>query len=54
MKKTGSDLSGPKLITAVRAIEYDGLLGHFKYDDTGLGLHQTQIGIIKGGKIAPA
>jgi branched-chain amino acid transport system substrate-binding protein len=54
MKKTPSDLSGPKLIAAVRAIEYDGLLGHFKYDDTGLGLHQTQIGIIKGGKVTPA
>jgi len=29
------------------------LLGHFKYDDTGLGLHATQIGIVKSGKIVP-
>ena len=54
MKKTSADLSGPKLIAAVRTVEYDGLLGHFKYDDTGLGLHATQIGIIKAGKIVPA
>ena len=53
MKKTASDLSGPKLIVAVRSIEYDGLLGHFKYDETGLGLHQTQVGLIKGGKVTP-
>ena len=53
MKKTPTDLSGPKLIEAVRSIEYDGLLGKFKYDATGLGLHATQIGIIKAGKIVP-
>jgi len=50
MKKT-SDLSGPKLIEAVRSITYDGLLGQFKYDEVGLGLHATQIGILKAGKI---
>jgi branched-chain amino acid transport system substrate-binding protein len=54
MRKAGSDLSGPKLTEAVRSIEYDGLLGHFKYDDRGLGLHATQIGFIKGGKVVPA
>jgi branched-chain amino acid transport system substrate-binding protein len=53
MKKTPTDLSGPKLIEAVRSIEYEGLLGKFKYDATGLGLHATQIGIIKAGKIVP-
>lgn len=54
MKTTSNDLSGPKLIAAVRSITYDGLLGQFKYDDTGLGLHATQIGIIKSGAISPA
>jgi branched-chain amino acid transport system substrate-binding protein len=54
MRKAGSDLSGPKLTAAVRSIEYDGLLGHFKYDDHGLGLHATQIGFIRGGKVVPA
>ena len=47
MKTTSSDLSGPKLIAAMRSITYDGLLGTFKYDETGLGLHATQVGIIQ-------
>lgn len=54
MKKTPKDLTGPKLIAAVRSVSYNGLLGHFQYDDLGLGLHQTQIGIVKGGKVVPA
>lgn len=54
MKKTPSDLSGPKLIAAVRQVSYDGLLGHFQFDEAGLGLHQTQIGIVKAGKVVPA
>ncbi|HZV53129.1 MAG TPA: ABC transporter substrate-binding protein [Candidatus Dormibacteraeota bacterium] len=53
MRKTPHDLSGPKLIAAVRSISYDGLLGRFHFDDRGLGLHATQIGIIKDGKIVP-
>ena len=54
MKTTSSDLSGPKLIAAMRSITYDGLLGTFKYDETGLGLHATQVGIIHNGQITPA
>lgn len=53
MKKTPNDLSGPKLINAVRSITYDGLLGTFKFDQQGLGLHATQMGTIKGGKVVP-
>ena len=51
MKSTPNDLSGQKLADAVRSVTYEGLLGQFKYDADGLGLHATQIGIIKGGKI---
>jgi branched-chain amino acid transport system substrate-binding protein len=54
MKKTPNDLSGPKLIAAIRSLSYAGLLGTFKYDDTGLGLHATQVGIIRNGQITPA
>ncbi|MGH7762036.1 MAG: ABC transporter substrate-binding protein [Candidatus Dormibacteraceae bacterium] len=54
MKKTPNDLSGPKLIAAVRSITYQGLLGTFKFDDTGLGLHATQIGVIHNAQITPA
>ncbi len=51
MKTTPNDLSGQKLADAVRGVTYEGLLGQFKYDATGLGLHATQIGILKAGKI---
>ena len=51
MKTTAGDLSGQKLADAVRSITYDGLLGQFKFDSAGLGLHATQIGILKAGKI---
>jgi branched-chain amino acid transport system substrate-binding protein len=54
MRKTAKDLSGPRLAAAVRSVDYNGLLGRFKYDDTGLGLHQTQIGIIHAGRVVPA
>jgi len=53
MRKAQPDLGGQRLVDAVRAIEYDGLLGHFKYDERGLGLHATQIGTIKAGKVTP-
>jgi branched-chain amino acid transport system substrate-binding protein len=53
MRKARSDLSGPRLVEAVRSIEYDGLLGHFKYDEKGLGLHATQIGTIRAGRVVP-
>ncbi|HZU16290.1 MAG TPA: ABC transporter substrate-binding protein [Candidatus Dormibacteraeota bacterium] len=53
MRRTPTDLSGPRLIAAVRSIDYDGLLGHFKFDEQGLGLHATQVGVIKDGKVVP-
>lgn len=53
MRKTPNDLSGPKLIAAIRSITYEGLLGTFKYDDIGLGLHATQVGIIHNAAIQP-
>lgn len=53
MRKTPHDLSGPKLIAAVRSISYDGLLGRFHFDAQGLGLHATQIGVIKDGRVVP-
>ena len=32
-------------------VKYKGLLGNFAFDEKGLGLHDTQIGIIKKGKL---
>jgi branched-chain amino acid transport system substrate-binding protein len=39
------------LAQAIHKVKYTGLLGTFAFDGTGLGLHDTQIGIIKKGKI---
>jgi branched-chain amino acid transport system substrate-binding protein len=39
------------LSAAIHKVKYSGLLGRFEFDKTGLGLHDTQIGIIKKGKI---
>ncbi|MEU4222952.1 ABC transporter substrate-binding protein [Nonomuraea sp. NPDC026600] len=42
---------GRPLADAIRAVKRDGLLGDFAYDDSGVGIHATQIGLIKAGKI---
>ena len=36
---------------AMHDTTYDGLLGQFKYNDKGVGLSKTHIGVIKGGKV---
>jgi branched-chain amino acid transport system substrate-binding protein len=43
--------TGAKLADAVRATSYDGLVGTFKFDENGVGIHETQIGTIKSGKL---
>ncbi|MFJ9381574.1 ABC transporter substrate-binding protein [Streptomyces sp. NPDC101455] len=52
--KTSKIATGQKLADAIRATRYDGLLGDFKYDATGVGIFKTTIGIIKGGKLEAA
>jgi branched-chain amino acid transport system substrate-binding protein len=42
---------GRPLADAIRAVKHDGLLGNFAYDGSGVGIHATQIGLIKAGKI---
>jgi branched-chain amino acid transport system substrate-binding protein len=44
--------TGEKLADAIRATKYAGLLGNFEYDETGVGIHATSIGVIKTGKLA--
>ena len=39
---------------AIRGTKYDGLLGNFAYDETGVGIFETSIGVIKGGKLVAA
>lgn len=50
-----SDLAtGKKLADEIRATKYQGLLGDFAYDETGVGIFRTTIGVIKDGKLSAA
>ena len=49
--KDSDGATGEKLADAMRATKYPGLLGDFAYDETGVGIHETSIGIIKSGKL---
>jgi branched-chain amino acid transport system substrate-binding protein len=52
--KNSDVATGQELADAIRATKHDGLLGDFAYDDTGVGIFATTIGLIKGGKLAAA
>jgi branched-chain amino acid transport system substrate-binding protein len=43
--------TGQELADAIRATRYDGLLGDFAFDETGVGIHATSIGVITAGKL---
>jgi branched-chain amino acid transport system substrate-binding protein len=43
--------TGKALADAIRATKYQGLLGNFAYDDTGVGIFATSIGVISNGKV---
>jgi branched-chain amino acid transport system substrate-binding protein len=49
--KNSKGATGQKLADAIRATKYDGLLGDFDYDEAGVGIHETAIGVIKSGKL---
>ena len=51
--KTCHACTGMNLANAIRATQYDGLLGNFSYDSSGVGIFATKIGIITDGKIVP-
>ncbi|MFF2324985.1 MULTISPECIES: ABC transporter substrate-binding protein [unclassified Streptomyces] len=52
--KNNGVAGGKKLADEIRATKYQGLLGDFAYDDTGVGIFRTTIGIIKDGKLSAA
>jgi len=52
--KTSNAATGQALADAIRATKYKGLLGDFAYDETGVGIFATQIGVIKDGKLIAA
>jgi branched-chain amino acid transport system substrate-binding protein len=52
--KTSSVAKGQALADAIRGTKRAGLLGNFSYDDTGVGISATSIGVITNGKLVPA
>jgi branched-chain amino acid transport system substrate-binding protein len=52
--KNSGVATGQKLADAIRATKYQGLLGDFAFDKTGVGIFATSIGTIKNGKLAAA
>ena len=52
--KNSNVATGQALADAIRATKYKGLLGDFAYDETGVGIFATQIGVIKDGKLVSA
>ncbi len=49
--KNSDGATGQELADAIRATKYDGLLGDFDYDESGVGIHATSIGVITSGKL---
>jgi branched-chain amino acid transport system substrate-binding protein len=49
--KSSNVATGQQLADAIRATRYDGLLGNFAYDDTGVGISATSIGVIRDGQM---
>jgi branched-chain amino acid transport system substrate-binding protein len=52
--KTSNGATGQKLADAIRATKYQGLLGSFSFDNTGVGISATSIGTIQNGKLVAA
>ena len=52
--KTSNVATGKPLADAIRATKYQGLLGDFAYDNTGVGIFATSIGKISNGKLVAA
>jgi branched-chain amino acid transport system substrate-binding protein len=49
--KTSNLADGKALADAIRATKYQGLLGDFAFDQTGVGIFETSIGTIRDGKL---
>jgi branched-chain amino acid transport system substrate-binding protein len=46
--------TGEKLADAIRNTKYQGLQGAFSFNEKGIGLSSTQIGVIQAGKVVTA
>ena len=52
--KTSNVAQGQALADAIRGTKRTGLLGTFSFDDTGVGISATSIGVITNGTLVPA
>jgi branched-chain amino acid transport system substrate-binding protein len=52
--KNSGVATGKKLADAIRAVRHQGLMGDFAYDETGVGIKATTIGIVKNGEVVKA
>lgn len=52
--KNSNVAAGKALADAIRATKYQGLLGGFAFDNTGVGIFATSIGTIQDGKLVAA
>jgi len=52
--KNSKEATGQDLADAIRATKHAGLLGNFAFNETGVGIFATTIGLIKGGKLVAA
>ncbi|GAB3426857.1 type 1 periplasmic-binding domain-containing protein [Flindersiella endophytica] len=50
LKQTNGE-GGQKLADAIRDVKRDGLLGTYTYDEFGVGIHETKIGLVKAGRV---
>lgn len=53
LKATGGK-GGTAMADKIRETSYDGLLGTFEFDESGVGIHETKVGLIQGGKLVAA
>jgi branched-chain amino acid transport system substrate-binding protein len=52
--KNSDVATGKKLADAIRAVRHQGLMGDFAYDQTGVGIKATTIGIVRNGEVVKA
>ncbi len=45
--------TGLRLANAIRAVRYHGLVGNFVFNQDGVGLFITRIGVVKNGQVVP-
>lgn len=53
MQKAWPNIDGEHIAQALHQIEYDGLQGHFKFDENGEGLAASLVGTIQGCQVVP-